>query len=395
MKIRQISASERAAISVPLQVYGFRPSPAADDALEKMRDAQRYSEGNVTLVAEENGAAVAEASAIPMRQNVRGVVFPMAGVAGVSALPLDRRRGLVRALLTGLLGQMRDAGHVLSALYPFRPSFYQRFGYIGLPKDRTVRFCPADLAVLLRAELGGETRWGLLPAGYDVFREFTKQLLAQRHGFALFPDYRALQLRDAGGRWLVTAHAGGEVAGAVTYRIAGHADDLIADELLATSPLGRALLLQFFARHVDQVATIVTTVAADELPELWATDIAAVTQAKISFPDSAAPMARVLSLDGLTGLPVGPGRAAVEIVGDPFVAGRYVLDGMSGILEVRHGQAPAPAATLTAAGLSGLVYGVLDPGDIMVRQLGDVPPDAAAGLRALFPRRTPQVFASF
>ena len=84
--------------------------------------------------------ALADASAIPMRQNIRGVVYPMAGVAGVATLPLARRRGYARALVTELLGQMREAGHAVSALYPFRPSFYQRFGDVGLPRTRTVRF---------------------------------------------------------------------------------------------------------------------------------------------------------------------------------------------------------------------------------------------------------------
>lgn len=45
------------------------------------------------LVAEEDGVAVVDASAIPMRQNVRGCVYPMAGIARVATLPLARRRG--------------------------------------------------------------------------------------------------------------------------------------------------------------------------------------------------------------------------------------------------------------------------------------------------------------
>jgi hypothetical protein len=104
-------------------------------------------------------------------------------------------------------------------------------------------------------------------------------------------------------------------------------------------------------------------------------------------------MARVLSLDGLAGMAAGPGRVAVEIVDDPFVAGRYVLDGRSGQLDVAPGG--EPRATLTVPGLSGLVYGVLDPGDLVVRGLGTVPPDAADELRRLFPRLVPYLFSSF
>jgi hypothetical protein len=62
------------------------------------------------------------------------------------------------------------------------------------------------------------------------------------------------------------------------------------------SPLGRALLLRFFATHIDQVNQVEVRVGADELPELWATDLTTVTKAEVSFPASGAPMARVLHL---------------------------------------------------------------------------------------------------
>jgi hypothetical protein len=209
------------------------------------------------------------------------------------------------------------------------------------------------------------------------------------------PEYRAVQLRDADEQWHVAALVNREVTGAVTYQIDGHGGTLIADDLLITSSLGRALLLQFFARHIDQVSQITMTVTADEIPELWATDLAAVTESRTSFPTSPAPMARVLSLDALRGLPVGAGRLMLEIVDDAFLGRQYVLDGTAGMLDVIVGQARLPVATLTAAGLSGLIYGVLDPSDIVVRGLGDVPPEAASELSTLFPRLIPYFFSRF
>ena len=92
---------------------------------------------------------------------------------------------------------------------------------------------------------------------------------------------------------------------------------------------------------------------------------------------------------GSAGMPVGPGQATLEVVRDPFIAGRYTLDGNGGGLEVRRGGASPPVATLTAAGLSGLVYGVLDPDDLSICGSGEARRDAAARLRALFPRRIP------
>jgi predicted N-acetyltransferase YhbS len=394
VKIRRISADERLTLSRPLQAYAFDQSPQAPGDVEKFREQLPYSEGHLTLVAEEDAEALACVSAIPMRQNVRGTVYPMAGIGGVATHPLARRQGHVRALMTELLGQVRDGGHVVSALYPFRPSFYQRFGYIGLPQTRTVTFAPADLGALLTAELPGDVAVERIKDGYDTHQALVERLLADRHGFVVFPAYRAVRLRDADERWLVTARVDGEVVGAVTYRTSGYAGELAADDLLATSPLGRALLLGFFARHVDQVVKVVATVAPDEMPELWATDLATVTEVRAEFPHHA-PMARVLSLDALAGVTVGPGRVAVEVVDDPFIAGRYTLDGSGGALAVERGPASVPVATLTAAGLSGLVYGVLDPDDIVVRGLGSVPRDAADQLRTMWPRSVPYLADHF
>lgn len=395
MKIRQIGADERPLISVPIQAYGFGPSPSPESSLGRLRDNQRYYKEHVTLVAELDGVAVADASAVPMRQNVRGAVYQMAGVAGVATLPQARRRGYACALVTEILGMMRDCGHVVSALYPFRPSFYGRLGYVGLPKTRTVTFAPSSVAGLLRADLAGTVLWGPVPDHYDAYRAFTGRLLTGRHGFALLPESRMAQLREAGDRWLATAWVNDAVVGAVTYRIAGFGGALIADDLLAASPLGRALLLQFFAAHAGQVVKVTATIPAGEMPELWATDFAAVTQATTSFPDSPAPMARVMSVEGLAGMPVGSGQVTVDVVHDPFIAGRYTLAGTAGALDVQREATAAAEATLTAAGLSGLIYGVLDPDDVSIRGFGEVPGDAAARLRILLPRRIPYLYATF
>jgi predicted N-acetyltransferase YhbS len=399
MKIRRVSNEERPTTAWRLTGYAFEPSPRPAAMDEALRRNLAYTEGTATLVAQDGDETLATASVIPMRQNVRGTVYPMAGVASVAAHPLARRQGHVRTLLTRLLAEHRDEGYVVSALYPFRPSFYARFGYVGLPPSRTVTFSPADLGELLRIDLPGEVGWQRIGDGYDDFRDFVNRLSTRRHGFAVFPDYRDVRLRDDDEQWLATARLDGEVIGAVCYRIEAHGGRLVAEDLLAATPLGRTLLLGFFARHVDQVAGISARVAPDDMPELWATDLATHTETRVAFPTSAAPMARVLSVAGLTGLASGPGRVDVTVVDDPFIAGGYLLDGGGGQLDVRAGRdlgpAATPAATLTAAGLSALVYGVLDPAELPLRGLGAVPEAAAAELRSLFPRLVPYVYADF
>jgi predicted acetyltransferase len=395
VEIRELEADERPTRSLPIQEYAFQASPADKKVTEALERNQHYYRGNVTLVAEVNGVAMADASAIPMRQNIRGNIYPMAGVAGVATLPLARRSGFARELVTALLGRMRDTGHAVSALYPFRPSFYQRFGFVGLPRTRTVSFSPSCFGDLLPAELPGEVTWEPAAVGYKAYCAFTERLLAEQHGFSVLPDYRTDEVPEANDRWVVMAWAGGEAVAAATYRISGYAGVLAADDMLTAGPLGRALLLQFFARHIDQVSQVEVQVGPGELPELWATDMEAMTQATTSFPATPAPMARVLSLGPLSGMPAGEERVTIEVAADPFIGGVHALDGRSGSLEITSGAGTSPEATLTAAGLSALVYGVLDPEDVVVRELGDIPADAAARLRRLFPRQVPYLYARF
>jgi len=395
MEIRQIRAEENPTTSGPLRAYAFEQSPAPHSVAEEFQRQLGYRSGNTTLIAEEGGTTLATVSGIPMRQNVRGVVYPMAGIAGVATDPLARRQGHVRRLMHQLLGQLRDEGHPVSALYPFRPSFYARFGYIGLPAAKVVKVRPQDLSALLSPQLPGEVRWQRIGAGYEDYRTVLDRQLTRQHGFSVFPDYRAVSVRDLDQRWLVTARIDGELVAAALYRIEDHGADLVADNLLHSGPLSRALLLQFFARHVDQVAQLRLLVAPDERPELWTTDFAGKIEKTVDFPDSACPMVRVLSLDALDGLSVGDGRVTVDVVDDPFVSGEFLLESDAGTLRVTRGSGSGPRATLTSAGLSALVYGVLDPEEVVIRGLGGIPPEAATPLRALFPPRSAYLHADF
>src|SRR4051812_23496968 len=92
MNFRQITAAERPATMFPLQAYAFMPSPWTAEEEETYRRRMRFYETAVTLIAEEDGQTLAGVAAFPMRQNVRGQVHDMAGVASVSSHPMARRR---------------------------------------------------------------------------------------------------------------------------------------------------------------------------------------------------------------------------------------------------------------------------------------------------------------
>lgn len=392
MNFRQISAAERTATMFPLQAYAFSPSPWPDEEEESYRRRMRFFETAVSLVAEEDGRALAGVAALRMRQNVRGLVHDMAGVASVSSHPSARRRGLVRELIQRLLRQMKDEGAAVSALYPFRASFYARFGYVGIPRQRTATFAPDGLREYVGAELPGEVELLPMSEGFQAYDDLTRELVGQVHGFAVFDEVRTAEFRDDK-LWVAVARAEGRVVGAVRYRVDSHGGDLVASDLLHTGPLGRALLLQFFARHVDQVARVVVRLGPDEVPDLWATDFAVVTEGRVDYPRQGGPMVRVIDMEALTGSRAGPGAVTVEIPDDDLIGGAWHLDGAGGALTVAKGT--NPSVTLTAAGFSALLYGVLDPIEVVTRGLGQIPAEAIPALTSMFPRQMPYLFADF
>jgi predicted N-acetyltransferase YhbS len=386
MEIRRVSAEERPVVTFPLQQYAFNGTPDTED--DDLAQYVPYNRDTVALAAVEGGETLAVAAAIPMRQNVRGLVLPMAGVASVTSSPVARRRGLVRELMGRLLPAMVEQGCVVSALYPFRPSFYERFGYVGVPQGRKVTFAPEGLAPLVKAAVPGSVVWEPMARGFAELRKFSVGLLGGRHGFAVFPDSRAEMMRDHSETWVVCARdADGRTVGAASYRITEYGGELACETFLYDGVVGRTLLLQYFARHVDQVRTVSVPVAPDELPELWGTDLTVEAVGRVALPGRTGPMVRVLDLPACAGMAVGVGRMVVQVE-DPYVGGRWALGGEGGRLTVER-TSSEPDATMGAAGLSALLYGVLQPEELAWRGLGAAP---ASGL---FPRAVPYLWAKF
>lgn len=389
--IRQVTGDERARTAFTLYPYAFDETPAAN-ALADWERLLPYHDGNHTLVVEQDGATVATASAIPTHQNLRGAVVPMAGVAWVATHPDARRQGHSARLMRRLHRDLRDSGHLVATLYPFHPAFYEKVGYVGMPMNRTVTFAPEGLAPLLRADLPGAVTRLDARDGFTVRRAFQRRLLAERHGYAVSPDYRAVRALESPASWLAVATVDDEVHGVLAYRIDGYGGCLRAEELVYRSPFGRALLLRYLASHVHQVTAVTVTVAPDEWPETWTTSLTVRSTAEVSYPLSPPLMARLLSMAALQGVHCGQARLAVEITDDDLLAGGYVLDGSTGRIEITPTTGTPKEATLTAAGLSALAYGVLDPHDVVTRGLGDLTDNAADRLRTLLPKRTPHTF---
>lgn len=60
---------------------------------------------------------------------VPGAVVPAAGVSAVAVLPTHRRRGILTALMTRQLAELRTRGEPVAALFASEAAIYGRFGY--------------------------------------------------------------------------------------------------------------------------------------------------------------------------------------------------------------------------------------------------------------------------
>jgi predicted acetyltransferase len=81
------------------------------------------------LVAADGDRILASAQGLHMNQWFGGRPVPMIGVASVATDPLARGTGIAPRVVSQLLRDAREAGHLLSTLYPSTVPFYRRLGF--------------------------------------------------------------------------------------------------------------------------------------------------------------------------------------------------------------------------------------------------------------------------
>ncbi len=144
---------------VRMRCFGAKPSQRADFLQRTQND--RFSDGDVIL-ADEAGETIGSATHLSLSMGIAGRMFPCQGVAWVGTAKSHRRRknagrGVASAIMAAIVNKARDQGDVLTALMPFRASFYEHFGY-GVVERMNVWTLPL----------------ALLEASSDGFRQATQ-----------------------------------------------------------------------------------------------------------------------------------------------------------------------------------------------------------------------------
>ena len=389
--IRQLSLEESIKIFRFLSSYAFTPTPPLP-AEEKFAEDFRTRDG-ATFFAVFDGdqPQAAACSTTPLHQNLRGVDFKMGGVADVCTHPAARRKGYVRALMHHLYQQFRDEGMAVSCLYPFKEAFYQRLGYVTFPQAKKIQFSPECLKPILKLQVPGTV--DLLPFkdNFPLYRKYIETCHAKTHGMSVFsiPQAEAAKSRET---WLAVARQGDEVIGLMQYKLKGQMmkQEMVAFDFLFDSPAGKYLLLDWIARHLDQVATVKLVLKPDLVGETLFTDIR---------PDIeryfVAPMGRVIDVEALTGLPVGDGELNISLTDPdcPWNEGDWHLQSLNGRLSVE--RTDKQGIALSIQGLTALVYGVYDSEEFSLRGWGDPDKETQSQMRQMFPAATPFIHAMY
>ena len=97
------------------------------------------------LLAERDGGAIGTATSLRLTMRVRGSPVSCQGVAHVGTIKTERRKGgVASAVMKETLRMGREREHVISALMPWRASYYEHFGY-GLVERRSEWTVPLTL----------------------------------------------------------------------------------------------------------------------------------------------------------------------------------------------------------------------------------------------------------
>jgi predicted acetyltransferase len=389
--IRQLQGDELLETLYTLNSYALHPSPPyqnKDEWLGVVRE--RQGKNCYALFENEEPASIAVGT--PMTQNMRGNLFPVCGIWGVSTAPSMRRKGYCRKTMASLLAAERDSGKVFSNLYPFRESFYERLGYISFPLTKIAKFQTQSLSPLLKMELEGEIKLQYIGEAYDAYRDYLAEMRQHRHGMAFF-DFGDRKRADQNLFWVALADFNGNTEGLMLYRTMGEEVtkyNFVASRFYYKTSRARYLLLNWIARHIDQADRAEIWLADDEYPETWLADI----QVKVESAIRPA-MSRVLDVEKIGGMHVGEGSFSAKIIDPlcPWNEGYWHFESNAGRLEVS--KASSADCELTIQGLTTLINGAHDPQDIPLRKWGNPNEGLQVIQRDMFPKINPYMHEMF
>jgi len=388
MKIRALEGEEKIK-SMAMTTYAFARSPS--DYEKRFNERKEFRKEDLVLAISEDGEIESTATFIPMTQNIRGKIVKMCRVAGVATYPEKRRKGHVKKLMAEGFKKMREQGQVVSTLYPFRESFYERMGYSTFPQMKYATVDPAHIRRAIRVQPLGEVRRFNVSDELDTYKAFVTQYLHSCHSAVRFSDLRMDEIQKDP-KWLAIAYdEDGTIIGIMTYTISGFEGEMKIRHFYYLNSQAKYLLLEWMGRHTDQVKKVTLPLNSHEFVATWLTDVKAKLRSWDWVPS---PMGRVVDVIGLEGIEVGEGEISLQIE-DNYCAWNnriFTFKSVEGKLRIEEGG--NQNAKVSMSGFSSLIYGTASPEDFLYLGYGDLRGNISK-IQKLFPRMTCYLNESF
>jgi predicted acetyltransferase len=127
IEYRQITQAEHRSFGVVIERgFGFHYEPSQ----ERYRNDRQLLMPSMTMAAIDDGEVVGTSAAHPFESAVPGgAIIKNAGVTAVTVSATHRRQGLLNGMMSRLLKQEREKGHLVASLWASESIIYGRYGY--------------------------------------------------------------------------------------------------------------------------------------------------------------------------------------------------------------------------------------------------------------------------
>jgi len=357
MEIRRIREDERRLVKL-LRKYAYGSWSDEEVKEEDLSDVV----ASETFGLFEEGRLVSTLALLPLQQSIRGVIKRMGGISGVATYPEHRRRGHVRRLIKAAFKDMREQGMPVSMLLPFKESFYAKFGYVKANLHMRVKAPLRTLNYVMERRVEGGWEFERMRAveAKETFMSFVMEVAPSLQGIVLVPNMTDAEWKRRNKDYLaVFVKRNGRIEAAAIYKMKGFwgpESEISVREIYWKSIEARTKLLNFFARHVDQVAHIIVDSPYGARFQHWFTDLLTPFEIKAWMPW----MVRVIDVKGaIEELPAGEeGSVTVEVFDSycDWNNGTFTIRAEEGKLQTDRGKG-SPSVKMTSEAISSLVYG--------------------------------------
>lgn len=381
---------------VKLATYSYSiPEPSHERYREILKTI--YQEFYIHLC---DDIPTAAARVHPFKQNIRGLMKPMAGIGMVCSAPEYRRQGFVHDMMLKILSDLNSEGYATTTLYPFKDRFYGSLGYAKMPPTQMLEVNPKSFADISRP-LGYTVMREEGESAIDAWRKLHLHVIREYHGAVERSENRWHEKTSAIKSKIVVARSPqGKPEGFMFYSIKGYGEghswaetgEISIIEFLWSTLEGRDALFSYLYGHADQIvkARMVVSPRTSDYYH-WISDIHTP-----KTTGNIVSMARIINVEeSFKGLSAKlDGEVLIEVTDAQckWNNGTYKFRCNQGALDVVKVD-ESSSASLTIEGITSLLYGTLDQNQL--KQLGWLRGNLPTELIQWFPKETPWLSEDF